>query len=353
MDTITAVLDGHAARRPFLLRCVFTPPWGIRLADHATLGLVVVAAGTVVVSGIDHAPVRLGPGDVLITAAAADLDLTDAETSEVDAVVEPGQVCRTLPGRPPVTFLGPGHTDWGNDPAGSTVLLTATWELPGQVSGRLVGSLPPGTVIRTHRADTADTAAGADRSGRSDGSAGSDGELPALLRLLATEMAATSPGRTAVLDRLADLVLIAALRHHWQRPGATVPTWWQAQEDPVLGPALAAMSADPAAEWSVASLAATAHVSRATLSRRFAAVLGTSPMAHLRRWRLDLAADRLRHSTDPVGAVAAAAGFSDPFAFSTAFRREFGRSPRDYRSAGPADAPRISGPARARPSGTP
>ena len=47
---------------------------------------------------------------------------------------------------------------------------------------------------------------------------------------------------------------------------------------------------------------------------------------------MDLAAQRLRDADEPVEAIAAAVGYSSEYAFSKAFKREFGTAPGRYRS---------------------
>jgi AraC-like DNA-binding protein len=56
-------------------------------------------------------------------------------------------------------------------------------------------------------------------------------------------------------------------------------------------------------------------------------------MSYLAGWRLALAADLLRqHPDSTLEAVARQVGYGSAFALSTAFKREFGVSPRQYRA---------------------
>ncbi|NEE14745.1 AraC family transcriptional regulator, partial [Streptomyces sp. SID7499] len=48
-----------------------------------------------------------------------------------------------------------------------------------------------------------------------------------LLDLLDAEIAQDEPGQRVVLDRLLDLLLIAALRAWFARPGADAPGWYR------------------------------------------------------------------------------------------------------------------------------
>jgi AraC-like DNA-binding protein len=53
-------------------------------------------------------------------------------------------------------------------------------------------------------------------------------------------------------------------------------------------------------------------------------------MEYLTRWRMLLAGDKLIHSSDPVSVISLALGYESEAAFSTAFRRVMGCSPRQY-----------------------
>jgi AraC-like DNA-binding protein len=136
-----------------------------------------------------------------------------------------------------------------------------------------------------------------------------------------------------VLDRLLDLLLIAVLRTWFSRPDSAAPAWYRAHADPVVGQALRLIQHQPEKPWTVAGLATGTGVSRAALARRFTSTVGEPPMAYLAAWRLALAADLLRQQPDStIGAVARQVGYGSSFALSTAFKREYGVSPQQYRS---------------------
>ena len=78
-------------------------------------------------------------------------------------------------------------------------------------------------------------------------------------------------------------------------------------------------------------MAAQVAVSRATLARRFTQLLGQPLMAYLTEWRLCLAADLLRDTSQTIDAIACQTGYASLFAFSTAFRRRFGQPPHSFR----------------------
>ena len=73
-------------------------------------------------------------------------------------------------------------------------------------------------------------------------------------------------------------------------------------------------------------------MARTSLERRFKAVLGTTPHAHLRKLRIERVKELLTGTSLPVGEIAAATGFEHPEYLSAMFRRECGVSPREFRT---------------------
>jgi AraC family transcriptional regulator of arabinose operon len=102
--------------------------------------------------------------------------------------------------------------------------------------------------------------------------------------------------------------------------------------DPRIAATLEAMGTDPVGPHTVGSLAEAVNMSPSRFAHLFTAQVGISPMRTLRLIRLQHAARLLRYTSHPVGAVAAASGFSTIFDFSRQFRRQHGVSPRDYRA---------------------
>jgi AraC-like DNA-binding protein len=100
----------------------------------------------------------------------------------------------------------------------------------------------------------------------------------------------------------------------------------------VVGQALAALHGNPAAAWTVESLARSVGVSRSALADRFAEMVGQPPMQYLALWRMQLASRRLLEG-DPVVEVAAAIGYESEAAFSRAFKKLVGEAPATWRRA--------------------
>ena len=106
-------------------------------------------------------------------------------------------------------------------------------------------------------------------------------------------------GSEAVISRLCDVLVIQAIRH-WMTTGeATGSSWLQAMGDPQVGPALAALHAEPGEPWTVGSLAARAAMSRSAFAARFRDLLGQPVMGYLTELRMQLAVDLLHRTTRP------------------------------------------------------
>jgi AraC-like DNA-binding protein len=307
MDGLGGLLDGPRAHDAFLLRAVMDPPWSIRVEDEAPLTLVAMVSGDAwVVPDDESAPRHVLAGDVVIVRGPDPYLFADDPATAPQIVIHPGQHCTTPDGVSLEDEMNLGVRTWGNDPNGRVVMLIGTYQLEGEVSGRLLRALP--TVVVLER-DTWDAP---------------------FISLLADEIVKDDPGQELVLDRLLDLLLIAVLRV-WFARDDDAPAWYGAQGDPVVGPALRLLHNYPAHAWTVAELARETGVSRAAFARRFNERVGEPPMTFLTGWRLALAADLLREPDATVGAIAREVGYGSAFALSTAFKRAWGLSPRDYR----------------------
>jgi AraC-like DNA-binding protein len=83
-------------------------------------------------------------------------------------------------------------------------------------------------------------------------------------------------------------------------------------------------------------------MSRSVFALKFKQRVGTSPMEYLTRWRMLLAGDRLTNTRDSVSEIALSLGYESESAFSTAFKRVMGGSPRQYSRAAPASPTRAA-----------
>jgi len=164
--------------------------------------------------------------------------------------------------------------------------------------------------------------------------AGRDGAvvrwLEPTIELLATESAANAPGRTMILDRLAEVVFLQLVRT-WLENDDDCKGWLRALRDSRIQQVLSAMHAEPGKTWTVESLAQRAGMSRSAFASRFRELVGETPLDYLTRWRMQRAAALIRVGEAPLKEVIAMSGYTSEAAFRVAFRKWAGVAPGEFR----------------------
>ncbi|GAA3571644.1 AraC family transcriptional regulator [Amycolatopsis ultiminotia] len=289
MDLLSDAIAVMRTGEPASNRMSAGEQWCYRFAPYAGAGFHVLLRG----SGwllTDHGdPIRLGTGD---------------------AVLLPHGSAHVLSSTPDDRAAVPFETAV-TQPDGTTDMLCGKYRFDRSRAHFLMSSLPEVVHLPAE--------------------IGAHPELRAAISLLGGEVHGTQPGRDAAVGGLLEL-LLAYLIRAWLVENAE-DAWPKALRDPEIAAALEAVHADPARPWQLAELAAEVRLSRATLARRFTALTGRSPMAYLTWWRMTVAARLLRDSDLQLPAVARQVGYGSPFAFSHAFKRQFGVAPASYRSA--------------------
>ena len=154
------------------------------------------------------------------------------------------------------------------------------------------------------------------------------------LERMMEELRDQQPGGFLVAQQLAYMMLVQALRLHLAEGLRGGVGWLFALADKQMSAAISLMHDAPAHRWTLQELAERVGMSRSTFALRFKETVGNSPMEYLTRWRMLLAGDRLTNSSDPISAIALSLGYESESAFSTAFKRVMGCSPRQH-SRGP------------------
>jgi AraC-like DNA-binding protein len=160
------------------------------------------------------------------------------------------------------------------------------------------------------------------------------------LERMREELRDPQPGGSLIAQQLAYMMLIQALRLHLADAASAGRGWLSALSDKHMSIAISSMHNDPGYPWTLQSLAERVGMSRSVFALRFRETVGATPMEYLARWRMLLAADRLKNSSSGLSAIAQSLGYESESAFGKAFRRVMGCSPRQYtRSATPCAIP--------------
>ncbi|MGY1849095.1 MULTISPECIES: AraC family transcriptional regulator [unclassified Blastococcus] len=183
------------------------------------------------------------------------------------------------------------------------------------------------------------------------------GWLSVLLGMIADEVRQDRPGAEAVVTRLADVIVVQAIRG-WLDTGATGPGWLRALRDPQVGRAVAAVHREPGAAWTLDRLAREARMSRSAFAARFTELAGEPALRYVTRWRMHLATAALARGAR-VNELARQLGYESEAAFSRAYKRVTAVPPVTVRgrpegsAPGRATAPRPRGDAAPSSSVTP
>jgi AraC-like DNA-binding protein len=147
------------------------------------------------------------------------------------------------------------------------------------------------------------------------------------LRLMADESRELRAGGETVITRLADILVIQAIRAWIARDPAAKTGWLGALQDKQIGRAIASIHRSPSTPWTLESLAAEAGMSRSAFAERFTQLVGESAMRYALRWKMQTALTWLKEERLSVGQAATRLGYDSEAAFSRAFNRVIGVSP--------------------------
>lgn len=151
--------------------------------------------------------------------------------------------------------------------------------------------------------------------------------IQSTLRFMAAEAKELRPGGEAVITRLADILVIQAIRIWMGRDPGAQTGWLGALQDKQVGHALTLIHRDPAHPWTVASLAREVAMSRSAFAARFTKLVGEPPLHYIARWRMYIALTQLQEDETTVAELALRLGYQSEAAFSRAFKRFMGVAP--------------------------
>jgi AraC-like DNA-binding protein len=155
--------------------------------------------------------------------------------------------------------------------------------------------------------------------------------LRSTLRFIGAEARELRMGGETVITRLADILVIQAIRSWIASAPAARSGWLGALRDPQIGRAIALVHRDPARAWTLAALARSAAMSRSAFAARFTTLMGEPAMRYVTRCQMNAAAAWLEQEDLPLGELTRRLGYQSEAAFSRAFKRCLGVAPGSLR----------------------
>lgn len=311
MDLLSEALTLMRLTGALIFRVDLRGPWGVssppkveRFAQMLPVGTTHVIAFHVVLQGACW--IRRPPDEWLEVTAGQAVVFAQGDVHELaDRPGRKGLPFTQMLGRRALPDLR--HLRFDNGAGDTTNLLCGFLGCDRRAFEPLCHSLPPLLVVNP------------------------DPRLDALVHYAVADALDDSPGAAGLRGRLAELLFLGALRLYLQHLPADATGWLAGLRDPPVSRALHAMHAQPARDWSVATLARVSASSRSALAARFRELIGEPPMHYLTRLRMRLAAQRLSDSRRSVESVAEEVGYDSSAAFQRAFKRHFEQPPAAWR----------------------
>lgn len=292
-DPFSEVLSALGARSVRGTGLEAAGDWALTFDGRARLKFVAITRGRCWLLLPGHPPKSLGEGDVVLINNTRYAVASDPAIEPIDGMTlyaSPGNDMVRLGAGDETAMVGGGS---GFADGGASFVLDA---------------LPP--FLRIDRASVAAEA------------------VTTTLKFLRMEAGSAALGEALIAERLADILVVAAVRAFVaSRPTASIG-WITALADPRIGKALRLLHSDVARRWTVPMLASEVGMSRSAFTQRFVDRVGRPPLEYLTHWRMVLAQRKLNMGQTGQ-TVAAAVGYSSQSAFSHAFKRTFGHTPKE------------------------
>jgi AraC-like DNA-binding protein len=302
MDVLSDVLSVTRMGSTVIAQAELVPPWGLEIDPIAEAHIHVVQRGVcwLRLAG-ERRHIQLSAGDVVMIRGGVGHSVCD------DPKTKPAphqQVLEAMARR--LASLAKSRA------RETTVVLCAKYLFQHLGSHPLTSLFPPLVHLPAHQAER-------------------QVQLQLLLQLLRHEAVDAGSGTELVVPRLVDSLLVFVVRAWLEGQPVGAGGWFGALRDPAIAKALSLMHEQPQKAWTVASLARQVAHSRPTFARRFADLVGETPVAYLTRWRMCLATKLLSETQLSLEEVAARVGYETAAAFSKAFKRSYGDSPGRFR----------------------
>lgn len=305
-DRLARVLHSLRMRSTFYCHAELGEPWTLEMpAIDDTISFHVLTSGTCWLRIPGRDPIELRAGDLALVPHGTGHDLSSSEDAGTGDRVD------LLPQH----YVTPQYSILRHGGAGRRAqLICGVVSFDDPSARELARSLPPVLFVG---GDTPSAAT----------------SIRDTLRLMASELSHQQPGGEAVATRLADIVVVQAIRA-WIASDQDVGSGWiRGLRDDRIGRAIEAIHAQPGAAWTLERLAHCAAMSRSSFSARFTELVGEAPVAYVTRWRMHTAYAKLRDEHTTVARLASELGYQSEAAFNRAFTRVMGRTPGAVRRA--------------------
>ncbi|HRE19994.1 MAG TPA: AraC family transcriptional regulator [Rhabdaerophilum sp.] len=310
LDLLSDILTRLSLRGSLYFRTSFTEPWGVRVPAFRDVARFHFAhrGEAMLRVGEGKQPVHLAQGDLIIIPHGTAHVLSCRHTGPDEALPLDDVLARS-------GFPGHGTLVWGGgETIRDTQLICGHFALAEGSRHLLFDRLPPFIHLRGY----------GDEAGP---------WLEATLKVIGAEAGGARLGGDLIALKLSEAIFAQAIRAHIEQT-AEGSSGVAGFADPQLARALTSFHRTPAGDWTVASLAREAGLSRTGFAERFTQRLGVTPMSYVTSWRMQIAREALATRGLSVAEAAEVSGYASESAFSRVFKKEIGLSPAAFRQTG-------------------
>lgn len=299
MDILADVLRAQRLRGTVYFRADFREPWGLDIQGGEFANFHIVVRGRCWLRTGPTGSVRaLETGDVVLFPHGSPHALLHAP----DAVAFPASEVTVDDS---VSDEVTENRVFGGTGTVTTTLICGHFELDRNASHPLLESLPSVVLVKASQHSRAEWLATAGH-------------------LASAESSTNRPGVSAIVDKLAEALLVQTLLGYVESMSQfEEANFLAAIQDRCIGRVLELIHQDPARDWTLNEFVREAGVSRSVLTERFRALVGESPMVYLARWRMLKSRELLRDTSLTIAQVAYSVGYGSEFSFAKAFKRFF------------------------------
>ena len=301
MDVLTDILSTLRLTGTVYFQADFCAPWGMDIKGGAVANFHLVVQGSCWLRGPGPQELlELQQGDIVVLAHGdrhALLHAPDAEAPPAESVIGTG-----VGAQAPLVYGGKGN---------ATTLICGHYEYDRAGMHPLLRALPALMHLRHDQQSEWITTAS---------------------KLTVVESNSTQDGSTAVVNRLAEILLIQLIRSYANQLSDN-KGFLATLADPSLAKALSFLHEQPSRSWKLTDLASACGVSRTILVERFKQMLGMAPIQYQTEWRMHKARELLVCSKQSVAQIAEQVGYASQWSFSKAYKRVFDEGPGATRQA--------------------
>ncbi len=147
------------------------------------------------------------------------------------------------------------------------------------------------------------------------------------VRLIALEAEETQIGGETIMTRLADVMVVQALRHWINNDAYHRHGWLLALRDDRIGRSLSLIHRHPEKQWTLENLGREIGMSRTAFASKFKELVGQPMLQYLIKWRMNVAVMRLKEGEKISMELIEQLGYKSESAFRRTFKKVIGKNP--------------------------